>query len=415
MEPISLFGRELDRAAVAGRMRQLAASVALDPPHDDAWRTLTATFGRLWGKKTLTLTYDPAHCSEPEWPRQMDGMRGYFSRFPDTPAKQKAMMLTHTFGFVLGTAMTPDARSRDDPRFHALLAVAELLDGVLFTPSALLDARGRVLFSAHGAAVEDPAAQWPRVIFRVKVPAAGPPGPEEEAAVGETAPGAGRVAVRALALAALTLRGMMDGDGSRVATTESHERLVRWAREVGAEAEMEPEEREVLLAPPGRLPRQVQVNAIWRLEGLGVLMWALGRFELPPHDRVVDSQALWQAAGMMDADAARALLAAPALHPRDEIAALRKRLLALHWRLREYGIRRRVMDFAGWAATAWFGPFDLTGIPLAGGDLAIGGVRIDRAPQDGFNTVQSIARERHLAANWLWEGPELYSMADEST
>ena len=178
---------------------------------------------------------------------------------------------------------------------------------------------------------------------------------------------------------------------------------------------MEEYEREVLLARPGALDPELQLYAQWRVEGLCVLLWALGRAELPPHDHEVDPQTLLAAAGVLNADAARDLLAAPALRPRDEIETLRKRLFALHWRVTEYRIRGTAIDFAHFAATAWFGPLDITGLPLVEGDLAIGGKRIDRAPHQAFGRVQSIVHERHLAANWLWEGPELYSDTDVST
>ena len=37
-----------------------------------------------------------------------------------------------------------------DPRLNVLFAIAELLDGVLFTPSSLRDAHGCILFGAGG-------------------------------------------------------------------------------------------------------------------------------------------------------------------------------------------------------------------------------------------------------------------------
>jgi hypothetical protein len=429
MEPINLFGRELDRPAVARRMREITPKVELDAPYDDGWRELTATFGPIWNRKRLTIRYDPDYCSEPNWSRQLEGMRGYFSRFPETPRKVRALMLTHTFKFSLATDFRPDAARMDDPRVQALLAVAEVLDGVLITPSALLDARGRVLFGADGAAMEDPGARWPRVIYEVEVDAARAPAgahsarapvsadadEEHDPDPAATAPDAARVAVRALALAALADRAFLDDEPDRRSLSERHGGLVSWARKAGAEAEMEPEERAVLLAPPGTLEPGQQANATWRLEGLGVLLWALNRGDIPPHDQEAHAQTLFETAGVLRADAARELLAAPALRPRDEIAALRMRLFALNWRITEYHISRQVMDFARFAATAWFGPLDITGLPLVEGDLAIGGMRIDVTPPRELARTRSIVHERHLAANWLWEGPELYSRTDVST
>ena len=42
MEPINMFGRELDRAAVARRMREITPNVELDAARDDGWHELTA-------------------------------------------------------------------------------------------------------------------------------------------------------------------------------------------------------------------------------------------------------------------------------------------------------------------------------------------------------------------------------------
>lgn len=73
------------------------------------------------------------------------------------------------------------------------------------------------------------------------------------------------------------------------------------------------------------------------------------------------------------------------------------------------------MDFAEFARTCWFGPLDITGVPLIKGDLALQGKRIDKAAADVFATAHSASPERHQAANWLWEGPELYSEASVAT
>ena len=421
-ELIALYLRDVDRALIARRLHEVAPSVKLDGP-DDAWTQAVATFGRLWSRRTLTLSYDPGFSSEPNWSQQIDGMRGYFSQFPATSRTARVMGVIGTFRGVVATKFKPELKSLDDPRLGAVLAIAEAADAVIFTPGTLRDARGRVLYGAGGEPAEDPQAAWPRVAMQVPVTeplgarmhersrptAPGEAGPMDEA------PSAERVAARALALSALTARAMLEREARTSAVDETYERLVDWARAAGAEAEMEPEEREILRTPLGQLHGQRHVDAAWRLEGLAVLAWALGRFELPPHDRVVDVGELLTSMGVLDTDAAAELLAAPPLRPREEIATLRNRLFALHWRLRDFSIRPRVMDFASFAETAWFGPLDLGGLSLVDGDLGVNGVRIDRAPRDAFSTAMSIARERHQAANWLWEGPELYSEASDAT
>jgi hypothetical protein len=119
--------------------------------------------------------------------------------------------------------------------------------------------------------------------------------------------------------------------------------------------------------------------------------------------------------GLLETHKARDLLASPVLRPREEIAALRDRLFALHWRLADFTLRPQRMDFAEFARTSWFGPLDISGVPLAEGDLALRGAPIDRAAPGLLIAIHSATQERHLAANWLSEGPERYSEADVST
>jgi hypothetical protein len=421
MEPITLFSRTADPAGIARRLRELAPSVEIDGP-DDSWRNAVVTFKKGRKERTLTLTHDPAHYAEPNWSKQMSGMHGYFSRFPDTDRKQRVLMLTTTFQFSLGTLFDPDFDPEGDPRLDVLFAVAEFLDGTLFTPSSLRDAHGRVLFGAGGEDEEDPDAVWPRVLGTVSL--SSPLGaamheasrrkPSEEDE-GAEPPTAERVARRALALTAVTARAVLEQDAAGSNATETYRDLLAWARDVAIGDELEPDEEEVLRRPLGRLDQRQQLNSTWRLEGLVVLAWALGRFELPPHDEIVSMGPLWRSLGLLDVGAAEALLAKPTLRAREELRALRNRLFALHWRLRNFYLNPGVLDFADFARTCSFGPLHLSGLPLVEGDLGFRGERIDRAPQDVFSSAHSAAQERHQAVNWLWEGPERYSNASVAT
>jgi hypothetical protein len=422
MEPITLFARIEDPAAVARRLRELVPDVRIDGP-DDGWQNAVVTFGKGKKARTLTFTHDPEYYSEPNWSNQMAGMRGYFSRFPETDRKSRMMLLTTTFRFSLGTLFEPDYDPEGDPRLDVLFAIAELLDGVLFTPSALRDARGRVLFGADPDD-EDPNATWPRVAG--EVPATGllgaamhemsrprPPddGPDEDA----DPPTAPRVVRRALALTAVTGRAILEQDLANPIAAETYQDLLGWVRDLGIDDEFEPDEWEVLQRPLGNLDQRMQINSTWRLEGLVVLAWALRRFEIPPHDELVQLKPLWRSLGPLDAQAARTLLANPDIRPREEIGTLRNRLFASHWRLRNFHVKPEAMDFAEFARTCWFGPLDLAGLPLVEGDFAIRGARIDRADPDAVGSAHSTAQERHQAANWLWEGPRRYSDASVAT
>jgi hypothetical protein len=229
------------------------------------------------------------------------------------------------------------------------------------------------------------------------------------------APSAERVARRALALAAVTARAILERDKANPETPEIYQDLMAWVYDLSIVDELEEEERDALKQPIGQLAQQRQIDSAWRFEGLAVLAWALGRFEIPPHDQLIEFNSLWRSLGLLDRTMAGALLANPTLRSREEIGTLRNRLFALHWRLRNFHIRPNVMDFAEFARTSWFGPLDISGAPLVEGDLALGGERIDRASPDVFASAHSTAQERHRAANWLWEGPELYSEASAAT
>jgi hypothetical protein len=421
-EPITLFARIADPAAVARFLRErYPENTAIDGP-DATWLNATVTFGEGDEAESITLTHDPAYYSEPNWSRQMRGMRGYFSRFPETDNRARVLTLTTSLRFSLGVLWDHHFDPESDPRLDVLFAVAELLDGVLFTPSALRDARGRVLFAADPDE-EDPAAAWPRVLGIV-----GPDDPasqvmhelsrpksSEDEDPEVVPPTPERVARRALALTAVTGRAILEQDVANPIAVETYRDLVAWVGELGIDDEFEPDEWEVLQRPLGKLEPQMQANSTWRLEGLVVLAWALGRFEIPPHDELVALNPLWRSLGLLDSTAARSLLAAPTLRPREEIIALRNRLFALHWRCRNFYVKPEAMNFEAFARTCWFGPLDITGVPLIDGDVSIAGERIDNASREAFSSTHSAAQERHQAANWLREGPERYSDASVAT
>jgi uncharacterized protein DUF4272 len=422
MEPITLFARIVNPGGVARRLREVAPEVEIEGP-DDNWRSAVITFREGKYKRTLTFTHDPAYYSEPNWSSQMSGMRGYFSRFPDTDRKTRVMMLTTSFRFSLGALFDPDFDPEGDQRLDVLFAVAELLDGVLFTPSSLRDARGRILFGSGGEVEEDAEAVWPRVAGEVSsseplgaaMHEMSRPKPPDDGDERSDPPTAERVVRRALALTAVTARAILEQDVENQDATATYQNLLTWVRDIRIDDEFEPDESEVLQRPLGRLEPCQRINSAWRLEGLVILAWALIRSDIPPHDQLVSLKPLWRSLGLLDTTAAVKLLAKPTLRSREEIDTLRNRLFALHWRLRNFHVTPGVMDFADYARNCWFGPLDLTGLRLVKGDLALRGNRIDRAPLDVFSSAHSAAQERHQAANWLWEGPERYSQASVAT
>lgn len=411
MEPINIFSSRVDPSGVVAVLRALDASLKVVGPDDDWEQATIRILQKGWkGPLRLTFLHDADYYTGPNWPRQRLGMQGYFSQFPDTPRKRDVLDLIGTFRFALATDWDPDLLPDADERLTYLFAVAQHLDGAIFTPSGLRDSQGRILISVDG--IEDPQAVWPEIAR-----------PDDicEAVAGDKdefephPPTAEQVARRALALAAVCSRALLESNDPReLRVVAFHERIQAWIQALHLGDELEPKEWEVVRCQVGQLDQQSSIDSTWRLEGLGVLAWALQRFELPPYDDLVEPQKLLTAVGLYELDVAKALVAHPSLRSPDELHACRARLFALHWRLRDFSLRPQAIDFEKFAREAWFGPLDIRGLKLVGGDLALAGMPIAQAPRDVVNSAQSSAMERHLAINWLHEGG-VYSETDTST
>ena len=409
-EPITLYSNAVRPAPVlaAIRDRYPAAEVIGD---GDSWSEITVSFDTPGGPSRFTLIHDPTYYAGPDWPRQVAGMQGYFDRFPaEAGLKARVLALIGSFHFALGTRFEPDyVDPATDDRFAIISGVTRLLDGVIFTPSGLRDADGRVLVDVEGST--DPAAAWP--VVRAEAPAvadgvleAGPEGPQP--------PDVERVARRAVALMGVTARAVIEREvrSNKVPAKEAahmHQTLTAWLADLEVEDEFEPAERAVVRSTPGTLVEQQFVDAMWRIEGLSILAWALNKATLPRYDALADIDSVWGCLGFLKVEESRELLSSAELRSAGELDAYRKQILGFHWRLRDFVVNPRAMDFRAFAANCWFGSFDVSIFELVDGDLAFRGARIDRLKAAVRGTALSIARERHHAINWLCYGPKTYS------
>ncbi len=223
------------------------------------------------------------------------------------------------------------------------------------------------------------------------------------------------VSQRALALSAVTFRAMLEREGADTRNKAIFQKLIDWIRDLGIDEDFEEAERKLIQTPLGSLDERETLNSAWRIEGLVVLAWALGRFEIPKPDELVDPNAVWRSLGMLDSAAAKALLSNPVIRSKQDINDLREQMFAVHWRLRNYSLTATKMDFAEFAETCWFGPLNISTMSLIEGDMALGGVRIDCVTKEVFSSAHSASQERHQAANWLCEGPKCYSEASLDT
>lgn len=221
-----------------------------------------------------------------------------------------------------------------------------------------------------------------------------------------------RIARRARALTAVTARALLEQDESSIDEREKQRQaVVSWATKVSADKELEEEELKILSTPIGALDQHTAINSTWRLEGLGVLAWALNLVEQAPYDEQVDTGMLLDTLYQ----AAKSILERPSVRAEEEIDEYGEQIFALHWRLVEFTLNSEVIDFAEIIQQPWIGLRDLTAFHLVNGDLAIGGQRIDKAQSKAFSQTMSIARERHQAINWLLGHNPIYSEIDTST
>jgi hypothetical protein len=404
-EPICIYSRSVDLRGVAALLRKSAPDVRVEGP-DDCWSAI-----HISGKSSVTFTYHAALCDSPgpEWGRHKFGLMNYLRRFSGSESVPDLFRLVDSFAIVLGTLWDPDRADQadDDEREKYLFEVAQHLDGILFTPSSLFDSKGRLLLAADGET--DPDATMP------KLPPREPASSVEEDLPEPMPPTPERVARRALALAAVAQRALLESDWLWWSRGKRHREILVWVADIDIGDELEPDEWSVLQRPPGRLQPQDHINSMWRLEGLVVLAWALGRYDMPPQDALVNPKKLLKAIGLADADRARELLASPTLRSAEELAKMSKILLAIHWRLREFSLRPQKVDLRKFAKEGWMCPFDISPIALVEDDLAIEHFTISKALAESVSRTHSSAMERHLAIRWLAGDSPIYSRTDTST
>jgi hypothetical protein len=211
--------------------------------------------------------------------------------------------------------------------------------------------------------------------------------------------------------------------------------LLKWVEEAGLLSEFEPGERELLTTPLGELPGDTAAIESWRLEGLGVLAWALRRFRLPPYDAVVGSTVL-EGLELFNPLASPDLRETAEMRPAEEIDRYAAQITIVHWRLRQFQLHRGspVYREATRAAPPWghgvgarmdfaahlhahprFQDYWLEGLRLVGGDLALGGQSIADASPEDVQQCMAMAVARQIAAYWLRGADPLYSRVRPNT
>jgi hypothetical protein len=217
-----------------------------------------------------------------------------------------------------------------------------------------------------------------------------------------------RVARRSLVLSAAACRGSIDHGAGDPDAESLRERMLEWLGALDLWNEVEPGEQGILHAALGTLDQKAVIRYSWCVEGLAVLAWALGRFDLPAHDEQVDPYAVTDAVWFLSEDA-RDIVTEATLRSHPELEAYRELMYAIHCRLRVSTHDTEPKNFKKWTERSWLDALQLKpeGV-IAGHELSIGGKPIHEAEEDRRRECQSIAFERHRAIIWLFEGHSKY-------
>ena len=405
--PLVLFSHRVEPETVLELLRQQGEVTLTGTPSD--WSSATVAWSTASGNHSVTVNHERDYYAGSEWPKQRQGMAGYFAH-QQAPGVLRPEVIRLINSLHFSVSFPDQVLSGQAEGAEALIkAIAKRLDGVFFVPGTLLDADGRVLISHEGE--PDPAARLPD---NPSAATESVPGGEVDEDEEIEAPDATRVARRALVLAAMSGRALTEKDpGDDI---EGFRRdLWQWVCDVGLETELEAHERTLLSCMKG-LEQQATLDAVWMVEGLGVLAWALRLVDLPPYDTLVTPMDLWKALRLLKKPQdVLALVAAAELRGEEELQAMGTHQLAFNWRMRDFSIRPQAMDFVAFSKNCWFGSFPLDGFEIADGDLSLGGVEISEADEETRSSASSSSVERHRAINWLRGYAVLYSETDTAT
>jgi Domain of unknown function (DUF4272) len=182
-------------------------------------------------------------------------------------------------------------------------------------------------------------------------------------------PSAERVAARALVLSAIVCRAAIEGDAGNSKAEEFRTSVLNWIRDTGLVEEAESDEIALLERKLGGLSDRQRIDSSWRGEGLIILAWALGSYDLPAYEKRSDPYPIVQTLGFRE-ERSNSALFAPRLRSPDEIGALADTLFSLHWRLRQYSL-----DKSRWTLESSRGRrgLSLVGLRLVSQDIEVRG------------------------------------------
>ena len=226
------------------------------------------------------------------------------------------------------------------------------------------------------------------------------------------------IAFRALCLGALISRGeiehklyKIDDDDDRSEETEELKaqaaELYDWLERERLKDYLSIQECELFEKKPGTWKRQAMINAGWRTESLGTLLWVLSYLEeIPPYDTEFKINPVLDELGLLSS--ARCFSQCTLIRPTRELRHQREVAELWHWRSRtsrlmqqstKSGSTVRVTGAIQEAAQhAYLGQ----NIPRPiQGDFPAFGKPYNALSPSEFAKATSIAFERHYALNWV--------------
>ncbi|SHI76566.1 protein of unknown function [Desulfatibacillum alkenivorans DSM 16219] len=230
------------------------------------------------------------------------------------------------------------------------------------------------------------------------------------------------VARRALCLAVMVKRGRLEiklrksqARGNESIHKEINE-LYQWVKDNALYEALADSESALLRRMGGTWSQQEAGAACWRNEALGTLLWALGAVEeIPPYDHPFEWEDLSQ---KLPVPAAKEDFPAPdpvglflhkaVIKDPEEIANARELAELWHWRARTTQIMEQGVEapegfsFEQIISQAANAAYTQNEIPQPlGGDFPVFGKAYASLGPEELQLAASIARERHLALNWL--------------
>jgi hypothetical protein len=227
-------------------------------------------------------------------------------------------------------------------------------------------------------------------------------------------PGVEAVARRTIGLARFTQRAQLEMAATQAGNPGVHEKVTDMMAPFIASAGT-PGQRELLSLqeqwlfdqPAGSWPAQDILEALWRVEALGVLLWALSLLrEIPAYDHFFDVVEVQSR--LRDLSTPGELILKATLRPQPEIEAARRLAELWHWRAAIVGIKAEdanlplgltFKDLAGFNASAAHERGEI-GPPIDGDFPAAGKAYADLGPEE-LTFMTGVATQRHFALNWL--------------